>query len=391
MKLMQPIYLDAFATTPLAPEALDAMVKAWSAPGNAGSPHVMGEKAAEIISQARESVARLIGSAPSEIFFTSGATESNNLALIGLAEWALAGGNPRRQIIVSAVEHKAVLEPARALLVKGFEVVVAPVDDQGVINLTGLSELICSNTLLVSVMAANNETGAVQPIRDVSAIARAAGAYFHCDAAQAIGKIVVDVSTIDIDYLSMSAHKFYGPVGVGALYISASAPRPHPVYLGGGQQGGRRPGTEPVPLIAGLAAATDLAVEQMAADSTHGRRLAERLKTRLFERQVRFAVVTGEAEVLPGSLSLKIPGIDGDDLVWSIGKNVCISTGSACTSGQVMTSHVFEAMGYEQEEARSVIRIFINRYTTDADIDAASSIIAEACFRLRQRTGRPVQ
>ena len=390
-KTDDPIYLDGFATTPLSPEARDAMVAAWSHPANAGSPHELGGRAASNIARARADVARLIGASPYEIVFTSGATEANNLAILGAARWAVASGVPRRRIVVSAVEHKAVLEPARVLAAQGFDLTIAPVDRSGVVDLVALANLVDEETLLVCVMAANNETGAIQPVREVVALSRRVGALIHCDAAQAAGKIDLNVVDIDVDYLSLSAHKLYGPVGVGALYVSAAAPTPGALQFGGGQQAGVRPGTEPVPLIAGFAAASSGAHARMAADDARAVRLADRLVSLLEQHQVTVARATGDAPVLPGSLCLRLDDIDADDLVASLAHTVCLSTGSACTTGQILPSHVLQAMGYNQAEARSVLRIYCGRYNTDDEIDRAASLIAVAYKRVGHRTGRSRQ
>ncbi|WP_374145806.1 cysteine desulfurase family protein [Sphingomonas sp. 28-63-12] len=387
----QPIYLDGFATMPLAPEAREAMFVAWANPANAGSPHILGELAAASVAAARATIAELIGASASEIVFTSGATEANNLALIGIARWALETGNTRQRIVVSAVEHKAILEPAHWLKALGFEVIVAPVDHRGAIDCTVLSTLVDEHTLLVSVMAANNETGVLQPMSDVVAICRRNGALIHCDGAQAIGKIPLEVVELDLDYMSFSSHKMYGPAGVGGLYISAAAPTPRPIHLGGGQQSSVRPGTEPVPLIIGFGVAAGLARDRLAADGEHGRQLARRLLARLHEHQVGCSQITDDAPVLPGSLSLMAPGIEADDLVAMLRTTVCLSTGSACTAGQVLPSHVLSAMGMSQVDASSVFRIYCGRYNTEADIDLAATLIADACLRVRHRTGRPHQ
>lgn len=386
-----PIYLDGYATMPLAPEARAAMLAAWSKPGNAGSPHVAGEQAAATIDTARAAVAHLIGAASSEIVFTSGATESNNLVIGGVGRWALATGNARHRIVVSAIEHKAVLEPARALIASGFEVVVAPVGQTGLVDLAALAALVDETTLLVSVMTANNETGVIQPIADIVNIARAAGALIHSDAAQAAGKVDLDVIDLNLDYLSLSAHKLYGPMGVGALYVAATAPTPFPIHFGGGQQSGVRPGTEPVPLLAGFGAAAKVAADRIKVDAEHGRQLADRLRTRLAEHQVNFAITTCDAAVLPGSLSMKLIGVEADDIVLSLSQKVCISTGSACSSGQILPSHVFLAMGYDQENSRSIVRIFCNRYNSCDEIDRAASLIADAFLHAHHRTGRAHQ
>lgn len=390
--MAEPIYLDGFATMPLAPEAREAMLEAWARPANAGSPHRFGELGANAIAIARTYVAEMIGAAPSEILFTSGATEANNLALIGVCQRVAASASTaRRRIVVSAIEHKAVLEPARALAERGFDIVTAPVDRHGVVDLAALAALVDDDTLLVSVMAANNETGVLQPIREVAAIAHQRGSLVHCDAAQAAGKIAIDVADLDIDYLSLSSHKLYGPAGVGALYVAAGAPAPAPLMLGGGQEGGLRSGTEPVPIIAGFGAAARLAAERLGEDAAHGARLAASMVAQLKERQVAFSLTVNGNAVLPGSLSLRLHDIEADDIVIALQKKVCLSTGSACSSGQTLPSHVLGAMGMCKEEAKSVLRIFCTRYTTEADIHCSATLIAETCLHIRHRSGRSRQ
>ncbi|MBY5760171.1 cysteine desulfurase [Rhizobium leguminosarum] len=386
-----PIFLDGFSTTPLAPEARDAMLEALSVTGNAGSMHYAGEHAATTVMKARSAVAGLIGAAASEITFTSGATEANNLAILGVARWAKQARPERRRIIVSSIEHKAVSAPVDHLSAAGFEAVVAPVDVSGRVDLKVLSELVDGNTLLVCVMAANNETGAIQPVAEVTAMAHKCGALVHCDAAQAAGKIAIDVLSLGVDYLSLSAHKFYGPMGVGALYVSAVAPQPTPLLFGGGQQSGLRPGTEPVPLIAAFGTAAALASARMSDDSRHGRGLAEEFVRQLSEHQVRFSKTTGQALVVPGGLSLMFNDIDAEDIVMAIGKQVSISTGSACTSGQLMPSHVLKAMSINDRDARSVLRLFFNRYNTIDEVQISVGIIASAAGKFARATGRPRQ
>lgn len=367
------------------------MLEALSVTGNAGSMHFAGEHAATTVMQARSAVARLIGAAASEITFTSGATEANNLAILGVARWAKKTRPERRRIIVSSIEHKAVSAPVDHLSAAGFEAVVAPVDVSGRVDLQALSELVDDNTLLVCVMAANNETGAIQPVAEVTAMAHERGALVHCDAAQAAGKIAINVLSLGVDYLSLSAHKLYGPMGVGALYVSAVAPRPEPLQFGGGQQSGLRPGTEPVPLIAAFGAAADLALKNMVSDSVHARDCTEKFLGRLAEHQLRFIKTAGEAKVIPGSLSLMLNGLEAEDLVMSVSRHVSISTGSACSSGQIIPSHVLKAMGKSDIEARSIVRIFFNRYNTAADILCGADIIAAAAGKLTRATGRFVQ
>jgi len=391
MSMLTPIYLDGFSTLPLAPEARDAMMSVWDFPGNAGSPHALGERAAGIIESAKASVAELIGAMPAEIFFTSGATEANNLAILGIGTSARHVSNPRRRIVVSAIEHKAVLEPARHLAREGFEIAYAPVDRHGLVDVKQLAGLVDDTTLLVSVMAANNETGVIQPIEQVAELTHARGALFHCDAAQAASKIPIDVVALDVDYLSLSAHKCYGPMGIGALYVAAGAPRPEALVFGGGQQMGVRPGTEPVALIAGFGAAAERACSSLKDGVARCSRSADLLLAQLAARQVRFRRITGVHPVLPGSLAIALEGADADTLCSMLAKTVCVSTGSACNSGQIRISHVLDSMGYSEESARSVLRIFCDRTIGEDDVIRAADAIAGAVARSRLVTGEVLQ
>ena len=382
-----PVYLDGFATLPLASEARSAMMDAWDLPGNAGSPNASGERAAQIIATARTEVASLLGAAASEIIFTSGATEANNLALIGVA----AAAKPllkRRRIIVSAVEHKSVLEPAAHLGTRGFEISIAPVDGKGRLDLDAFTALLDENVLLISVMLVNNETGVIQPVAEAAALARRVGAFVHSDAAQALGKIQIDVSQLDVDYLSISAHKCYGPMGVGALYMAAGMPSPIPLMHGGGQQSGIRPGTEPVPLIAGFGAAAVAAAAALA-ESNSSKTISkiDRLLDALSKQQVRYRRITGDHPVVPGSAAISIDGVDADNLCAQVAHAVSLSTGSACNSGQLRMSHVLEAMGFSENTARSVVRILCGRTSTDDDIDLAAEAIVRSIRRSHLATG----
>lgn len=381
-----PIYLDGFATLPLADEARDAMLAAWRLPGNGGSPNLSGERAAAIIDKGRRAVASLVDAAPSEIVFTSGATEANNIALLGGSGAGARLMPGRDRVIVSAVEHKSVLEPAHILATRGFRLSIVKVDRRGVVDLDHLAELLGPDVLMVSIMAANNETGVVQPVAGAAALSRAAGALIHCDAAQAAGKIPIDVMAMDVDYLSLSAHKLYGPMGIGALYIAAGAPVPLPLVFGGGQQRGVRPGTEPVPLIAGFGAAADSARSTLSQNNDCNI-LIEQLLNTLSSRQLRLRRVTEDAPVLPGSAALMIDGVDGDGLCTAVATSVSMSTGSACTSGQLSPSHVLDSMGLSIEEARSVVRLYCGRHLKSADVENAAEQIVDAAARSQLAAG----
>jgi cysteine desulfurase len=382
-----PIYLDGFATLPLCPEARSAILSVWDHPGNAGSPNAAGERAAGIIADGRADVAALIGAASGEIIFTSGATEANNLALLGVAQSAVRSGFDRKRIVVSAVEHKAVLEPARILEKQGFLVSIAPVDRQGRLDLAAFQALLGNDVLIASVMLVNNETGVIQPVAEAAALVHAVGGLMHSDAAQAAGKIAIDVLDLDVDYLSLSAHKCYGPMGVGALYVGAHAPKPMPLVHGGGQQYAVRPGTEPVALIAGFGAAAKVARSRLEGDDCHGRLLISKLLERLASRQFRFSRITGDAAVVPGSAVLQLAEIDADQLCAKVARDVSLSTGSACTSGQIKQSHVLEAIGLSEDDARHVIRIFCHRYQNVDEVEAAADRIVAAADQSRLAAG----
>lgn len=386
-----PIYLDGFATLPLAPEARDAMLAVWEQPGNAGSPNASGERAARIIADGRADVAALIGAAPSEIIFTSGATEANNLALLGVARRTAALFPDKRRIIVSAIEHKAVLEPARLLAEQGFSLDIAPVDANGRLDLAALASLVRGDLLLASIMLVNNETGGIQPVAEAAAMVHDVGGLVHSDASQAAGKIAVDVLDLDVDYISLSAHKCYGPMGIGALYVAAHAPKPMPLMYGGEQQDAMRPGTEPVALIAGFAAAARVAKASLAADRDHCHTLIEALLDGLRYRQMGLRRITGDAPVVPGSAALQLVGVDADQLCATVAREVSLSTGSACTSGQIKRSHVLESIGISEKDAGEVLRVFCHRYQDAQQIAAAVDRIVAAAHRSRVATGEAHQ
>lgn len=376
---MPGIYLDGFATAPIAPEARLELIAALDLPANPSSPHALGERAADVVDRARRAIAELVGCGAAELTFTSGATEANNIVIVGGARAALRT-TARRRIVVSAVEHTSVLEPAAFLEGLGFELVLAPVDGCGRVDLNELERLVDDRCWLVSVMTVNNETGVVQPIAEVSALARGRGALVHTDAAQALGKMPVDLEAWDVDFASLSAHKVYGPVGVGALYVAPGVPMPDPLQLGGGQQAGRRSGTEPVALIAGFGAAAAVASRRLAEDGVATDRRTGLFLDELSRRQVSWRKTTGMATTVPGGMSLSISGCDGDEIATRLANSVYISTGSACSSGQISTSHVLSAMGMDYKESASVIRIMIGRYLTDADVIRAAELISLAAI-----------
>lgn len=386
-----PIYLDYHATTPLAPEAHDAMAPWWHVQaGNPHSPHWHGQFADAAVERARSQVAELVGALPSEIHFTSGATEANNLAIIGMARAALYRGERRREIVVSKIEHKSVLNAARALKQDGFTVTELPVTANGVIDLGWASETISSDTLLVSVMAANNEIGTVQPVAAINEIAHAQGAIVHVDAAQFAGKLPLDVRSFDL--VSLSSHKLYGPMGIGALFVSGAVPyRPHQILYGGDQEGGLRPGTLPTPLVVGFGAAAEVAAKRLDDDGRHSVELAMRFEAELRGRQVRFVRHGSEDVRLPGSVSMAVESVDGSDLIASVASEISISEGSACQSGQVTPSHVLRAIGLTDSLVKGTVRLCFGRYNTEAHAVRAAAAVAAATERLRAATGGTLQ
>jgi cysteine desulfurase len=373
------IYLDHQATTPVDPRVLDAMMPWFSETfGNAHSEqHAWGRQAAEAVDRARVRVAALIGAEAREVVFTSGATESNNLAIKGAVRFALRHG--RGSHIVSAVtEHKCVLESCTAMADEGAQVTLLEVGSDGLIEVSRLAEAIRDDTVLVSIMAVNNEIGVIQPLAEIGALCRDRGVLFHTDAAQAAGKIDIDVEAMNIDLLSVSGHKMHAPKGVGALFVRR---RPRARLLaeisGGGQERGLRSGTLAVPLVVALGEAAAIAQSELQAE---GERLSglradmlERLQSRLPD-----LFVNGSMERrVPGNLSLGFPGIDAEALMGEL-PEVAISTGSACTSASVEPSYVLRALGLGDEDAGASVRIGFGRFTTETDIVAAADMIADA-------------
>jgi cysteine desulfurase len=372
------IYLDNQATTPCDPRVLQAMWPWFS--GQAANPHSVeheaGRAAAEAVAVARAEVAALIGAEPREIVFTSGATEANNLAIKGAARFA--GRTASRRIITAATEHKCVLESVRDLAPEGFDPVILPVTPEGDVDPPALRAALATPTLLVSIMAANNETGLLADIAALSALAHEAGARFHTDLAQAAGKIPIDVNLPGIDLASLSAHKLYGPPGIGALYVR-HRPRMRlaPLVSGGGQERGLRAGTVPTALAVGFGAACAIARAALRDEPPRLTTLRDRLLTGLQTRIADLAVNGPLARRLPGNLSLRFPGVLALDLITAC-PQLAISTGSACTSADIAPSHVLTALGLTQAEAACTLRLSIGRFTSPADIDNAVHMLADA-------------
>jgi len=389
-----PIYLDNQSSTRVDPRVLEAMLPYFTE--NFGNPHstshTYGRIAAEAVERARGEIAALINADPREVYFTSGATESNNLAIKGAAHFARAypqGGQGRDHIVALQTEHKCVLESCKMLEREGFAVTYLPVEPNGLISLAALDATISPRTLLVSVMAAHNEIGVIQPLPQIGALCRSKGVLFHSDAAQAFGKIPLDVEAMQIDLLSISGHKIYGPKGVGALYVRRR-PRVRlwPLIDGGGQERGLRSGTLPTPLCVGLGRAAAIAGAEMAAEAERLCRLRDRLLTNLAPRILGLRVNGDLEHRLPGSLNLSLPGISAQALI-EASPSIAISTGSACTSATVEPSYVLRALGLSDDLANASIRVGLGRFTTPAEVDFAADAIADAASRLAAESGTP--
>ena len=389
-----PIYLDNQSSTRVDPRVLETMLPYFTEDfGNPHSTsHAYGRIAAEAVERARGEIAALINADPRELVFTSGATESNNLAIKGAAHFARAHpppGQRRDHIVALQTEHKCVLESCKELEREGFGVTYLPVKPNGLVSLAALEAAISERTLLVSVMAAHNEIGVIQPLAELGALCRSRGVLFHSDAAQAFGKIPLDVEAMQIDLLSISGHKIYGPKGIGALYVRRR-PRVRllPLIDGGGQERGLRSGTLPTPLCVGLGRAAAIAGADMAEEAERLRRLRDRLLTNLV-RRVPGLRLNGDAEHrLPGSLNLSFPGITAQALIEAT-PSIAISTGSACTSAAVEPSYVLRALGLPDAVANASIRIGLGRFTTTAEADFAADALAAAATGLTGQGGAP--
>ncbi len=374
----KPIYLDYHATTPLDPRVLEKMIPVFTENfGNAGSRnHAFGWEAEKAVDHARNQVAALIGASEKEIIFTSGATESDNLAILGVAEMYKEKG---RHIITCVSEHKAVLDPCKHLESLGYNVTWLGVDKQGLINLEELKAAITDQTILVSIMHANNEVGTINPVAEIGRICKERGVLFHTDAVQSVGRIPVDVEKMGIDLLSMSAHKIYGPKGIGALYVRRRNPRVRlsPLVYGGGQERGMRSGTLNVPGIVGFGEACELAQKEMASEAERLKGLRDKL-WKLLSAELDEIYLNGHpTEGLPGNLNVSFAYVEGEALMMGI-KNLAVSSGSACTSASLEPSHVLRAMDVREDLAHTSIRFGLGRFTTEEDVlEAARSTIRE--------------
>lgn len=374
-------YFDYNATTPLDPRVLEEMLPFFNERfANPSSAYRQGCDALGAVETARKRTARLLNADPSEILFTSGGTESDNLALFGAARRRVNKGN---HLITSAIEHKAVLHSCRQLEKEGFALTVLPVDGDGLVDPDDLRRAIRRETILISVMQASNETGVIQPVRELAALAHEQDVLFHTDAVQTVGKIPVDVGELGVDLLSLSAHKIYGPKGTGALYLRRDVAIA-PLFYGGGQENKRRPGTENVAGIVGLGKAAEIAMQEMAADA---RRLVE-MRSRL-ERELRILFpkirLNGSGALrTPNTLNVSIPGCDGSVLVAFLdGAGIALSSGSACSAKSRAASHVLLAMGRSEDEAVEGLRISLGRFSTDADLEQLLAALPQAVRQLR--------
>jgi cysteine desulfurase len=388
------IYLDHAATTPVDPRVAAAMIECLTGPeaqaNPASSTHGAGLAAQQRVEDARAQIAALVGADPREIIFTSGATEANNLALLGVARAALRGGQAGRagarvHLVSARTEHKSVLDALRQLEREGFAVTLVEPDETGRVPHEAIETALRPDTLLVSVMLANNETGVVSDVAQIARLARERGVLMHSDASQAVGKIPVDVRELGVDFLSFTAHKFYGPKGIGALYVrEGSRPRIGAVTFGGGHERGLRSGTLPTHQVVGFAAAAALARTQGAADAAHARDLAQRLAREL--ESIPGVSFNHRTDGVPGLLNVSFEGVEGESLVTGL-PEIAVSTGSACSSATREPSYVLRALGRSTELAQSSLRISLGRFSSAADIDVAATAIRGEVLRLRVLAG----
>ncbi len=391
---MNRVYLDYNATTPVEPQVLDAMLPYFSADfANASSIHTPGQRARSAVETAREQVAALIGARPQEVVFTSGGTESDNHAIFGVlgsfvAQPILAVRSSSPQpgpphIISTTIEHEAVLNSCQALEKEGFAVSYLPVTREGIVEPDSVRATIRPETVLITMMQANNELGTVQPLEEIGRIAKEHKIHFHSDAVQSAGKIPIDVNALNVNLLSLSGHKLYAPKGVGALYVRSGTHLRLLLY-GGHHQRGFRPGTENVAGIVGLGKAAEIARASLASDAKHVSALRDKLESGLLERVPQIRMNGGLAPRTPNTTNIMFPGIEGEALVIALDlKGLACSVGAACSSGAVEPSHVLTAIGLSQEEAKSSLRFSLGRHTTQSEIDFALEVIRAAVAQLR--------
>jgi len=378
---MGRIYLDYAATTPVHPEVVKAMLPYFSDVfGNPSAIYSYGQEAAAALEEARAKVAGLVGSRSEEIVFTSGGTEADNMALIGVANAMRSRGN---HIITTAIEHHAIIETAKFLEKNGFELTYLGVDDQGIVDPDAVRRAITDKTILVSVMLANNELGTIQPLAEISRITRQAGVYLHTDAVQAVGRIPVNVDDLGVDLLSMSAHKLYGPKGVGALYINKGV-RMAPITHGGGQERARRSGTQNVAGIVGLSRAAELAGQEMIAEAERLTPLRDRLIQGILEG-IDHSYLNGHpVKRLPNNANLSFDYVEGESMCLNLDlKGICVSTGSACSSSNLEPSHVLLAMGVPTQLAHGSLRFTLGKWTGPEDIDRVLEVLPPIVAKLR--------
>lgn len=376
-----PIYFDNHATTPIDPQVLDAMLPYLTGKfGNAAShSHSFGWEAEAAVSTARKQIARLIGALPQELVFTSGATESDNLAIQGIAESYRSKGN---HIITAVTEHRAVLDTCRPLEKSGYRITWLPVNRDGVIDLDQLTAAFTPQTILVSIMAANNETGVLQPLEDIGKLCRERGVLFHSDAVQALGRMPLDVNKFNLDLASLTAHKCYGPKGCGALYVRSGV-KVSPVIHGGGHERGMRSGTLNVPGIVGFGKASEIAQQLLPEESCRIAGLRNRLRDRL-TAELDDVIINGSMEHrLPGNLNISFLDVDGEALMTAV-NDVAVSSGAACHSDKLEPSHVLKALGLSDEAAGSAIRFGLGRFNTEAEVDYVAGRFMDAVKKLRE-------
>jgi len=382
MKL--PIYMDNHSTTPCDPRVVEAMLPYFTEKfGNSASRnHSFGWEAEEGVDTARKQIAKLINADSKEIVFTSGATESNNLALKGVAEMYREKGD---HVITSSTEHRAVIDPAKSLEKKGVKVTYLSVDKTGTVNPDDVRNAITDKTILISIMLANNEIGTINPINEIGKIAKEKGVLFHCDATQGVGKIPVNVQELGVDLMSFSAHKIYGPKGIGALYVRRRAPRVRlaPMLDGGGHERGMRSGTLPVPSIVGFGKAAELCEQEMATESVRMMALRDRLKAGIMGAMEEVYLNGHPTERLPGNLNISFAYVEGEALLMGV-KEIALSSGSACTSATLEPSYVLRALGVGSDLAHSSIRFGIGRFTTEEEVDYTIDRMLKAVNHLRE-------